>query len=202
MKLLMSPTSPFARKARIVILEKGVDCESVVAAPFNDDPQVLAVNRLRKIPVLLPDQGGAVFDSQVICEYLDSLGDGPRFLPSDPAARAAVRTREALADGAMESIAAVVMAKRISPEMSGPAWEKWLLEKARGAFAQFADEMEKRPRRSGAPEDLGDIALFCALDFALFRRPELDWRGAHPGLGAWFDRVNAGDSARKTDPRG
>ena len=202
MKLLMTPTSPFARKARILILEKGADCEFVPAAPFDDDPQVLAVNRLRKIPVLLADDGAAIFDSSVICEYLDSLGGEPRFLPSDPAARAAVRTREALANGAMDSIAAVVMAKRVAPEMSGPAWEKWLLDKARGAFAQFADEMEKNPRPQDAPPNLGDVALFCALDFALFRRPDLAWREAHPVLGGWFDRFNARDSARKTDPRG
>ena len=202
MKLLISPTSPFARKARMMILEKNLDCEFVPAAPFDDDPQVLAVNGLRKIPVLLADDGAAIFDSPVICDYLDSLGGAPRFLPPDPAARAAVKTREALADGAMESIAAVVMAKRVEPEMSGPAWEKWLLDKARGAFSQFADEMKKRPRPAEARPDLGDVALFCALDFALFRRPDLDWREAHPALAGWFGRVNARDSARKTDPRG
>ena len=203
MKLLISPTSPFARKARILILEKSVDCEFVPAAPFDNDPQVLAVNRLRKIPVLLTDDGAAIFDSPVICDYLDSLGDAPRFLPAAPAARAAVKTREALADGAMDSVAAIVMAtKRIQPEMSAPAWEKWLLDKARGAFSQLADEMEKRPRPTEENWDLGDVALFCALDFALLRRPDLKWRETHPALAEWFDRVSARDSARKTDPRG
>ena len=201
MKLLATPTSPFARKARILILEKGLACETTPANPWENDPQVLAVNPLRKIPVLLTDDGAAFFDSRVICEYLDSLGE-PRMLPADPAARAAEKTRESLADGAAESIAAVIMAKRAEPEMSAPAWEKWLLDKARGAFARFADEMEKRPRPADSPPLLGDVALFCALDFALFRRPDLDWRGAHAGLAAWFDRFNARESARNTDPRG
>ena len=198
MKLLISPTSPFARKARILILEKGLSCDFAPAAPFDDDPQVLAVNRLRKIPVLLADDGAAIFDSPVICDYLDALGDSPRFVPPAAAARAAVKTREALADGAMESIAAVIMAKRVAPAMSDAAWENWLLDKARGAFSQFAET----PPTGDNWRDLGDVALFCALDFALFRRPDLDWRTAHPELAAWFDRVNARDAARQTDPRG
>ena len=202
MQLLISPTSPFARKARILILEKGITCETVVANPWEDDPRVLAANPLRKIPVLLADDGAAIFDSRVICEHLDSLGGGPRLLPADPAARAAEKTREALADGAAESLAAPLMAKRVDPEISGPAWEKWMLDKVRGAFARFAEEMKKSPRDAGAPPLLGDIAVFCALDFALFRRPDLNWRDEHAGLAEWFDRVNARESARKTDPRG
>ena len=199
MKLLISPTSPFARKARILILEKGLQCEFAPATPFDDDPQVLAVNRLRKIPVLLPDNGAAIFDSPVICDFLDAMSDSPRFVPADAAQRAEVKTREALANGAMESIAAVIMAKRVAPEMSAdPAWEKWLLNKANGAFAQFAQS----PPAGDNWQDLGDVALFCALDFALFRRPDLDWRADHPKLAAWFDRVNARETARKTDPRG
>ena len=201
MKLLATPTSPFARKARILILEKGLACETVAAAPWDDDPQVLAANPLRKIPVLLPDDGGAVFDSRVICERLDAEGE-PRFIPSDPAARAAVKTQEALADGAAESVAAIVMAKRVDPEMASAAWEQWLLDKARNAFARFAEEMKARPRPADAAIHLGDVALFCALDFALFRRPDLEWRESHPELGEWFERFGERESARKTDPRG
>ena len=199
MKLLITPTSPFARKARIIALEKQLNCEMEADMPFGENPKVLAFNRLRKIPVLLTDDG-AVFDSPVICEYLDSLG-GARFFPAEPAARAEAKTREALADGATESIAAVVMAKRVEPNISGPQWEKWLMDKAAGAFAQFAEAMQKNHRSGKEFADIGDIALFCALDFALFRAPDLKWRESHPVLAEWFDAAAARDSAKQTDPR-
>ena len=200
MKLLITPTSPFARKARIIALEKQLPCETETDMPFGENPKVLAHNRLRKIPVLLADDGAAVFDSPVICEYLDSLA-APRFFPAEPAARAEAKTREALADGATESIAAVIMAKRVEPNISGPQWEKWLMDKAAGAFAQFAEAMQKKPRSGKEFADIGDIALFCALDFALFRAPELKWRETHPVLAQWFDEIASRDSAKQTDPR-
>ena len=82
MQLMMTPTSPYARKARVVALEKQLDCEMREVSPWDDDPAVLQVNPLRKAPALLLDDGSALLESRLICEYLDSLSDSPRFFPA------------------------------------------------------------------------------------------------------------------------
>ena len=199
MKLLMTPTSPFARKARALILAKGLDCEMQPAPPFDNDPILLAANPLRKVPVLITDDGQAMFDSHVICEYLDAISSEPRFLPQDAAARAAAQTREALADGAADAIVAVIMSGRVAPDMKvAEEWREWLFSKARRA----ADMLEVAPPEGVST--IGDIACFCMLDFWLFRSPVTgieDWRDSRPRLAKWFAETAQLPQFVQTDPR-
>ena len=203
MKLLMTPTSPYARKARVLVLEKQLNCEMEAVSPWDDDAQVLATNPLRKVPVLLADGGAAVFDSRVICEYLDSLSDSPRFLPADAAARLEVKTREALVEGAMDSALSLVMAGRAAPDMAATdSWKRWLLGKSERAL----DVLEKRAgARGGAADlDMGEVACFCFLDFWLFRQAQTgwaDWRDSRPNLAEWFAKTGKRESFVQTDPR-
>lgn len=202
MKLIITPTSPYARKARILIREKNLQCEETAGAPWDDDPAILQANPLRKVPVLLPGGDAApVFDSRVICQYLDSLAE-PRFLPADASARAATQTREALAEGAMDSALAVIMAGRVAPDMkSADSWKMWLMSKARRAID--AAESEAPARMEAAAPDMADVAWFCFLDFWLFRMPQMewDWRPESPQLAKWFEKFGARPSAQQTDPR-
>lgn len=200
MKLLMTPTSPYARKARVLALEKQINCEMQPAAVWEDDPQVLAVNPLRKVPVLILDDGGAVLDSRVICEYLDSLSESPRFLPADPAARLATKTREALAEGATDSALALIMAGRVAGSPPAPAVREWLLGKAERALDVLEKDIAGRTET-----DISDIACYCFLDFWLFRAPQTgwpDWRDSRPQLAEWFSRIGGRASFSATDPRG
>ncbi|MGI9307277.1 MAG: glutathione S-transferase N-terminal domain-containing protein [Gammaproteobacteria bacterium] len=197
MKLLITPTSPFARKARALLLEKQIPCETAPASPWDDAPEILAANPLRKIPVLLLDGGAAVFDSRVICEYLDAQSGAPRFLPEDANARMAVKTREAMIEGAMDSAAAILMAGKVAPEMQNAAWRKWLSDK----IGRTLDALEKDIASRAGGMDMSDIACFCFLDFILFRLPDEDWRPAHPQLEAWFAETAKRESFAKTDPR-
>ena len=135
MKMLITPTSPYARKARAVIIEKELDCAMAEVSPWDDSPEVLAANPLRKVPVLLTDDGAAIFDSRVICEYLDAQSEKSRLLPADMAARQAVKTREALVEGAMDAALMLVMTGRAASDMTPTdSWRQWLMGKAERAL--------------------------------------------------------------------
>lgn len=126
MKLFYSPTSPYARKCRALAIEKGIEgrLEIITASPMSNPPELQAANPLGKVPALVLADGSCIVDSPVICAYLDSLGDTPRLIPADPAARFDALTREALADGIMDAAFAIVMErKRPEPQRSA----EWLL---------------------------------------------------------------------------
>src|SRR5258705_13671462 len=114
MKLLGSAGSPYARKARVAMLEKKMPCEFVVDRPSNPGSQVPKHNPLAKVPVLVLDDGKAIYDSSVIVEYFDGIGSGPKLIPADFAARIAVRQWEALGDGIVDSIVTLTHDSRYS----------------------------------------------------------------------------------------
>ena len=197
MQLLMTPTSPYARKARVVALEKQLDCEMREVSPWDDDPAVLQVNPLRKAPALLLDDGSALLESRLICEYLDSLSDSPRFFPQEAAALRATKNRAALIEGALDAAGMVVMSGRVDPATKERGdWREWLLGKTRRTLAILENDIAGR-----GGMDISDVACFCLLDFLLFRLPDEDWRGTNPQLAAWFDGVAGRDSFVQTDPR-
>ena len=200
MKMIITPTSPYARKARALIIAKQLTCEMMNGAPWDDDPQILTLNPLRKVPVLLTDDGAAIVDSRVICEYLDALSDSPRFLPAAAAARWATKSREALIEGAMDSALMLLMSGRAAADMTPSAsWRQWLMSKAQRTL----DVLEQDIHQRGEP-DMSDIACFCFLDFWLFRMPQTqweDWRPSRPQLAAWFERLSDRACFVQTDPR-
>ena len=204
MKLLMALTSPYARKARIVVAEKLLggnfpQVEEEAVNPWENNAGIVAFNPLNKIPVLILEDGERIIDSCVIVEFLDAQGGAPRFIPSEPGLRAQVKAREALADGITDAIAGVIMAGRVlgGSDNIPPEWRTWQLEKARRAIAEFAGTLDKR----GEEIDLGDVALGCALGFLDFRMPDFAWRKWHPALADWFDEISKRDSFASTAPK-
>lgn len=203
MKMLITPTSPYARKARAVVIEKGLNCEMSEVSPWDDSPEVLAANPLRKVPVLLLDNGTAMFDSRVICEYLDAQSEKSQFLPADMLARQSVKTREALVEGAMDAALMLVMTGRAAADMTPTdSWRHWLMGKAERAL----DLLEKDiSGRNASSPDMSDVACYCFLDFWLFRMPQTkwsDWRDSRPQLAGWFTKMGERECFAKTDPRG
>jgi len=196
MKLLMTPTSPYARKARVIIAEKSINCEQVVVAPWDDDPQVLAANPLRKVPALLTDDGHTLLDSRVICAYLDGQGEA-MFYPEVADKRVLVESRAALVEGAMDSLLAIIMAGRAAPDMQlSGSWKNWLMDKAKRTLALLEKDIAGR---SGF--DISDIACYSFLDFWLFRMGDMDWRPNYPQMAAWFEKTAGRPSITVTDPR-
>lgn len=186
MKMHWSPRSPFVRKAMIAIHELGlqdqVTCVRTVASPFKAHDALMDDNPLSKLPTLVLDDGTAVYDSHVICEYLDSLQGGPRLFPTPWPERLIALRNEALGDGLMD------------------LGLLWLIERWRGEGMQSADlvaanavKMERVLARLEAdvallterPFDIGHVTIGTALGYLDFRFPVLEWRTGRPALAAW-----------------
>ena len=110
MKLIGSLTSPYVRKVRIVFAEKKIEIPLVLENVWASDTQIARSNPLGKVPCLILNDGGAMFDSRVIAEYVDTLSPANRLIPATGKERAAVKTWEALADGILD---ASILARQI-----------------------------------------------------------------------------------------
>ncbi|MHB1115650.1 glutathione S-transferase N-terminal domain-containing protein [Sideroxydans sp.] len=192
MKLIGSNTSPYVRKARLVLLEKNMAHDYVVDPPSDPNSEVYRVNPLGRIPALILDDGECIFDSVVIAEYADTLNDTPILIPrNDALARMRVRRWEALADGIMDS-AIVVRNEVLRPQGNQlPATLALHNNAITHTLQHIAAQLGTRDWCEGDALTLADLALVSALAYLDLRQPERDWRGAHPNLAAWFLRMSA-----------
>lgn len=197
MRLLYSPASPYARKCRVVAMEKGLHdrIEIVTAPPLENPPALHAVNPLGKVPALVLDDGRWIVDSPVICDYLDGLADSPRLIPPAGVARADVLTREALADGIKDAALAIVFERRRPEAQRSPEWQDRWAAAIRRTIAHFASQVPAR-----AQPDLGDIALACALAYLDLRLPDLGWDRAAPAMRGWLTAIEKRPSLAATAP--
>lgn len=200
MRLLFSPTSPYARKVRVVITEKGLEdrVTEVPTNPMEPDADLVARNPLHKVPALVLDDGASLYDSRVICEYLDFLTPGPRLLPDSGDARWQALRRQALADGILDAALATVMElRRPEGERSAMWLDRWRHAITRGVAVAEGD----LDALSG-DLDMSQIAVASALDYLDFRLPDIAWQDSHGALAAWLRDRLARPAFRRTDPRG
>lgn len=199
MKLLGTNTSPYVRKARLVLLEKNIPHTYLVDAPREPGSQVARVNPLGRIPALILDDETCVYDSPVIAEYVDTLNDAPILIPRSSALdRMRVKRWEALADGILDS-AIVVRNESLRPaDKHDPDTIKRHNDAITRALAHAAEELGQQQWCEGTTITLADLALVSTLIYLDLRQAERDWRGAHPNLATWFERVSARPSVRTT----
>ena len=197
MKLLGTPTSPYVRKVRLMLLEKNIPHEYLIDPPREPGSLVVRVNPLGRIPALILDDETCVFDSPVIAEYVDTINDNPMLIPRDDAlARMRVKRWEALADGIMDS-AIAVRNERLRPEEKQEPGNITLHNKAIDRALDFACiNLGNNTWLNGETISLGDLALFSTLVYLDLRQPERDWRAAYPLLLAWYRRVAERPSAK------
>lgn len=185
MQLIYAAASPFARKVRVLAAETGlldrIELLDTAVLPTTLNERVNALNPLGKIPVLLTDDDQVLYDSRVICEYLDTLHAGAKLLPSG-AARWQVLRLAALADGLMDAALLARYERGVRPaELQWAAWLDGQLGKVQRSLA----ELERQVERLQGPLDQAQIGVACALGYLDFRFADLDWRAAHPGLAAF-----------------
>lgn len=199
MKLLGSPTSPYARKARIALIEKKVACEFVPDRPSSPDSNVPKYNPLGKVPVLALDNGRGMFDSSVIVEYFDHIGSGPRLIPAEFDARIAVRQWEALGDGVVDAIVALTHDSRYSATCDASAdWYQKQLKKIERGLAMLERDIGANEFCFGGAFGLGDICAGMALGYMDRAYSQYDWRAKFPGLKRYAEKLFARASFQQT----
>ena len=200
MKLISSLTSPYGRKARVVLLEKKIPCQLQVENPWLPDSPVATINPLGKVPVLMLEDGVSVFDSRVIVEYLDHVSPVGRLIPAESRDRMIVRGVEALADGVTDAAVAVYLERKRPADKQSADWidlqEKTLL---RGLVA-LSEALGDKPWYLGNSMTLADIACGCMLGYLDLRFADIDWREAHPNLARLFDKLMTRTSFKDTVP--
>jgi glutathione S-transferase len=201
MKLRYSPTSPYVRKVMLVLHETGQLARVALApasgTPVAPDEGVVAANPLGKIPALEREDGPTLFDSRVICRYLDSLHSGRKLYPEPPALWTTL-TLEALADGLVDAAILCVYETRLRPEeiRFAPWVEGQRLKVTRALDALEAGWLA----HLRGPTDMGALAVACALGYLDLRFPDLDWRAARPGLAAWMETAATRPGFAETTP--
>ena len=202
MKLLGSSGSPYARKARVALIEKKINCEFVVDRPSNPGSQVPIHNPLSKVPVLVMDDGRSMYDSSVIVEYFDGIGSGPKLIPSEFAARIAVRQWEALGDGIVDAIVALTHDSRYSETCDpGADWYQKQLKKIEAGLATLERDIGANEFCFGNAFGLADICACMALGYLDRAYASYDWRGKYPGLKRYAEKLSARPSLASTLPK-
>jgi glutathione S-transferase len=200
MKLLSATPSPYARKVRIALIEKGIPFELQTEAPWNPGTAAPNFNPLGKIPALVLDDGRVVHDSKVIVEYLEMLGVPPHLLPSDPSLRLAHKQVEATADGVCDAVVLIVLERSRAPALQSRDWIGRQLRKVGAGTSALGEELGAREWFVGSAFGLADVAVGCMLGYLDLRLPEFDWRSRHANLVAFSERIFTRPSFAATIP--
>jgi glutathione S-transferase len=193
MKLRYSTTSPFVRKVHVLALETGQIDKIDLVKTVTTDPDLGRNNPLQKVPAMEMDDGSSLYDSRVICEYLDTQAGGKFFPPAGPARWTALR-RQALADGMMDAAVLRMMESKKPENLRSADWDKRQnLKVTQGLAVLEADHL-------GPQLDIGTLAVAIVLDYLDFRFKAEDWRPAHPKLAAWHKTFSERASLKKTLP--
>jgi glutathione S-transferase len=196
LKLIGTTNSPFVRKALACAITRGIEAQITLAPgnPHASPPELLAVNPLSKVPCLVTDDRVALFDSRVICEYLDSVGDMLALFPAHGAARWRALKMQAMADGIMDA-AVACRGEQGRPRETA---RETAMARHRAAVTRTLDALEAEPPASHL--DIGTIALACALGYLDFRFAAEPWRPGRPALAAWFETFAQHPGIARTVP--
>lgn len=200
MKLFFSPQSPYVRKVMIVAHELGclsdIETVPIAAHPVQRNAALVALNPLGQIPALELTDGRVIYDSRVICDYLNETCDGT-ILPAKGPARWRALTEQALGDGMLAGALLARYETAARPqELQWPAWTEGQLDKALTGL----DAIEREAASLADRVDIGTITIACALGYLDLRFPDFVWRTRFPRVAEWEARFAARDSLRTTAP--
>jgi glutathione S-transferase len=195
-KLFYSPTSPFVRKVMACAIARDLDqqIETVRCNPHESGADLVAANPLSKVPCLVTEDGVALFDSPVICEYIDSLEGAVPLFPRPGRGRWKALKQQALADGILDA----ALLRRQEAGRPSDAARQAVIARQKAAMDRGLDELERDlPHRT---LDIGSISVACALGYLDLRFGAGEWRPGHPQLAAWFDAISQEPALARTAP--
>lgn len=199
MKIYHSPASPFVRKVMVCAAELGQHIERLpsAAGPVARDRTIVASNPLGQVPTFFADDGTALYDSRVICEYLDARAGGGKLFPAPGPARWRALVEQSLGDGVLD--AALLARYETVLRPADKRWQDWYdgqMDKVRCGLDRTLEWVPGLGERV----DIGTITLGCALGYLDFRYPDLPWREGRDALARWFERFGARPSMAATRP--
>ncbi|MGH8161349.1 MAG: glutathione S-transferase N-terminal domain-containing protein [Gammaproteobacteria bacterium] len=198
MKLYLSPTSPFARKVKVALLEKDLERQTqwLVLDPWASPDELLAVNPLSQVPALVLDDGRTLTGSDTILGGLESLYPEPSLLPIGTDAVLRTLAVAGLAHGLIECIVATVLERRRPAEQQSAK----AIARKRSAIVRVLKTLSREFNCSTEQFQLDGIGLACALEYLDFRLPDHEWRGEHPALAEWLGWAAARASMQASAP--
>jgi glutathione S-transferase len=197
-KLRYSSTSPFVRKVRVVAIETGQDKQIELVKTVTADPtcDIGKDNPLNKVPALVLEDGSSLYDSHVICEFLDSRHDGVKMFPATGPARWNALRRKALANGMADAGVLRMMETRRPAGEQSPAW----IQRQKLKMEQGLDALEQEAHHFAPVLDIGLLTVAIVLDYFDFRFGAEPWRDKHPTLAKWHEAISARPSLKNTLP--
>ena len=198
MKIAYSAASPYVRKVMAWAIARGLNDKIERWTVGTTDPALLPFNPLSKVPSFITDDGMMLYDSPVICEYLDSIGGAPKLFPAEGPARWNALRQQALGDGILD--ASQPRRREIAlPQDDG---RKAYIDLQRGKVSRAIDVLEKEAGTFGELKTIGEVAVGCALGYLDFRFANEPWRPGHPQLDAWYAKVLKLPPLAETMPKG
>lgn len=187
MKCYVTGNSPYARKVRVAAHETGLadEVEWAVITREQRAEMIPGINPLGKVPVAILEAGDVLYDSPVICAYVDSLNSGPKLIPETGGERWAVLTLEALGDGLGE---AVIAASQEDQKPDGKR-SQGIVDRQAGKATSALATLDKAAGNFNSPPKMGEIAVACALGYMEFRDVVPGWRETYPALGSWYTEI-------------
>jgi glutathione S-transferase len=197
MKLYYAATSPYVRKVMACAITRGLDSRIQLHAsnPHASPADLVADNPTSKVPCLITDDGLSLYDSPVICEFLDSVGDAPALFPPPSSGRWRALKFQAMGDGILDA------AVPCRGELGRPkeAARDAAIARYKAAISRTVDALEADPPHRHV--DIGSLAVACALGYLDFRYPADAWRNGHPKLAAWFEDFSKNPGVAQTAPK-
>lgn len=200
MQLISSLTTPFGRKIRVILAEKGLGHAFVNDSPWEAGNHVADYNPLGKVPALEADTGEVYFDSSIIAEYIETLGAAPFLLPADRLEAVRVKQLEALADGTLDAAVLVLLESRRPVEQQSESWKLRQWTKVEQGLAALERVAHGRTWLYGETMTLADIAAAALVGWLGFRFAQFDLAGKYPALAAWAAPVLARPSFVNSAP--
>lgn len=203
MKLRYSPTSPYVRKVSITAIEVGLadSIERITTDPWSAETDLGNSNPIGKVPCLITDAGQALYDSPVICEYLDSLNAGSKLIPADGEARFKALTMAATADGMLDAgVLLLIETVRRPAELKWDWWAERQLSVVNRSM-DVANAAADALATTDGPITIAEVGLGAALGWIDLRFPDMGWRAERPALADWFDKISERPSFEQTVPK-
>lgn len=199
LKLISATPSPYARKVRIALAEKGLPFELVTEVPWDASTSTPRFNPLEKLPILLLEDGSSVYESSYILQYLELKYPQPALLPADTEGVLAARKLEVLCDGVCDALV-LTFFERMRGDTASAEWLARQRRKIDGGLAEIARLVGDRQWAVGDQFTLGDIAAGVVVGYVSVRFPDVEWRSQYPGLSALSDRLEQRSSFRNSVP--